>query len=103
MQKPYTKKAEKVLEIAKKASRSMHHSYIGTEHLLIGLLGEGSGAAAKVLSSAGVDEERILELIENLIAPSGNVIVADAGGYSPRTLRVLENAQKRQSVLKMKK
>lgn len=94
MQKPYTKKAEKVLEIAKKASRSMHHSYIGTEHLLIGLLGEGSGAAAKVLSSAGVDEERILELIENLIAPSGNVIVADAGGYSPRTIRVLENAAK---------
>lgn len=94
MQKPYTKKAEKVLEIAKKASRSMHHGYIGTEHLLIGLLGEGSGAAAKVLSSAGVDEERILELIENLIAPSGNVIVADAGGYSPRTLRVLENAAK---------
>ena len=72
----------------------MHHSYIGTEHLLIGLLGEGSGAAAKVLSSAGVDEERILELIENLIAPSGNVITADAGGYSPRTLRVLENAAK---------
>ena len=94
MQKPYTKKAEKVLEIAKKASRSMHHSYIGTEHLLIGLLGEGSGAAAKVLSSAGVDEDRILELIENLIAPSGNVITADAGGYSPRTLRVLENAAK---------
>lgn len=94
MQKPYTKKAEKVLEIAKKASRSMHHSYIGTEHLLIGLLGEGSGAAAKVLSSAGVDEERILELIENLIAPSGNVITADAGGYSPRALRVLENAAK---------
>lgn len=94
MQKPYTKKAEKVLEIAKKASRSMHHSYIGTEHLLIGLLGEGSGAAAKVLSSAGVDEERILELIENLIAPSGNVITADAGGYSPRTIRVLENAAK---------
>lgn len=94
MQKPYTKKAEKVLEIAKKASRSMHHSYIGTEHLLIGLLGEGSGTAAKVLSSAGVDEERILELIENLIAPSGNVITADAGGYSPRTLRVLENAAK---------
>lgn len=72
----------------------MHHSYIGTEHLLIGLLGEGSGAAAKVLSSVGVDEERILELIENLIAPSGNVITADAGGYSPRTLRVLENAAK---------
>ena len=94
MQKPYTKKAEKVLEIAKKTSRSMHHSYIGTEHLLIGLLGEGSGAAAKVLSSVGVDEERILELIENLIAPSGNVITADAGGYSPRTLRVLENAAK---------
>ena len=103
MQKPYTKKAEKVLEIAKKASRSMHHSYIGTEHLLIGLLGEGSGAAAKVLSSAGVDEERILELIENLIAPSGNVITADAGGYSPRTLRVLENAAKEAERVKNEK
>lgn len=103
MQKPYTKKAETVLEIAKKASRSMHHSYIGTEHLLIGLLGEGSGAAAKVLSSAGVDEERILELIENLIAPSGNVIVADAGGYSPRTLRVLENAAKEAECFKNEK
>ena len=103
MQKPYTKKAEKVLEIAKKASRSMHHSYIGTEHLLIGLLGEGSGAAAKVLSSAGVDEERILELIENLIAPSGNVIVADAGGYSPRILRVLENAAKEAELFKNEK
>ena len=81
----------------------MHHSYIGTEHLLIGLLGEGSGAAAKVLSSAGVDEERILELIENLIAPSGNVIVADAGGYSPRTLRVLENAAKEAECFKNEK
>ena len=47
MQKPYTKKAEKVLEIAKKASRSMHHSYIGTEHLLIGLLGEGSESSSE--------------------------------------------------------
>ena len=40
MQKPYTKKAEKVLEIAKKASRSMHHSYIGTEHILIAMIKE---------------------------------------------------------------
>ena len=94
MRLPYTVKAKKAIDLAGKMSKSLHHSYIGTEHLLIGLLGEGSGAAAKVLSSAGVDEERILELIENLIAPSGNVITADAGGYSPRTLRVLENAAK---------
>lgn len=94
MQKPYTKKAEKVLETAKKASKSMHHSYIGTEHLLIGLVGEGTGAAAKVLAAAGVEKDSILDLIETLIAPSGNVMLKDAEGYSPRTIRVLENAEK---------
>ena len=53
MHKPYTKQAQKVIELTTKAARSMHHNYIGTEHLLLGLLKEGSGVAACVLMDAG--------------------------------------------------
>ena len=55
MQKPYTEKAKKAMELAGKSSKMMHHNYIGTEHLLLGLLKEGSGVAAKVLMSMGVE------------------------------------------------
>lgn len=93
MQKPYTEKAKKAMELAGKSSKMMHHNYIGTEHLLLGLLKEGSGVAAKVLMSMGVEENKIMDLIESLIAPSVGVAILDAEGYSPRTLRVLEAAQ----------
>ena len=93
MQKPYTEKAKKAMELAGKSSKMMHHNYIGTEHLLLGLLKEGSGVAAKVLMSMGVEEKKIMDLIESLIAPSAGVAILDAEGYSPRTLRVLEAAQ----------
>lgn len=93
MQKPYTEKAKKAMELAGKSSKMMHHNYIGTEHLLLGLLKEGSGVAAKVLMSMGVEENKIMDLIESLIAPSAGVAILDAEGYSPRTLRVLEVAQ----------
>ena len=84
MHKPYTKQAQKVIELTTKAARSMHHNYIGTEHLLLGLLKEGSGVAACVLMDAGVEEPRLVELIEDLIAPSSDVAVLDRKGYSPR-------------------
>lgn len=93
MQKPYTEKAKKAMELAGKSSKMMHHNYIGTEHLLLGLLKEGSGVAAKVLMSMGVEENKIMDLIESLIAPSAGVAILDAEGYSPRTLRVLEATQ----------
>ncbi|MCI5741292.1 MAG: ATP-dependent Clp protease ATP-binding subunit [Lachnospiraceae bacterium] len=93
MQKPYTEKAKKAMELAGKSSKMMHHNYIGTEHLLLGLLKEGSGVAAKVLMSMGVEENKIMDLIESLIAPSAGVAILDVEGYSPRTLRVLEVAQ----------
>lgn len=80
MHKPYTKQAQKVIELTTKAARSMHHNYIGTEHLLLGLLKEGSGVAACVLMDAGVEETRLVELIEDLIAPSSDVAVLDRKG-----------------------
>ena len=61
MHKPYTEKAKKVIELTTKAAKKMHHNYIGTEHLLLGLLKEGTGVAACVLMDEGVEEERLVE------------------------------------------
>ena len=92
MNRPYTAKAKKALALAGKMSRNLHHNYIGTEHLLLGLLREGSGVAACVLMSNGVEEDKLVQLIEDLIAPSSDVMVMDRDGYSPKTQKVLERA-----------
>lgn len=94
MHKPYTEKAKKVLELTGKISKKMHHNYIGTEHLLVGLLKESTGVAACVLMDVGLEEKRLLELIEDLIAPSSNVVVLDKKGFSPRIEHLLEVADK---------
>ena len=92
MQKSFTGKAQKALKLAEKASKMMQHNYVGTEHLLLGLLREGTGVAANVLMDNGVDANQLLELIESLIAPSGQTAVKDADGWTPRAEQILENA-----------
>ncbi|MCI5620059.1 MAG: ATP-dependent Clp protease ATP-binding subunit [Lachnospiraceae bacterium] len=92
MNKPYTKQVKKVLELMTKAAKAMNHNYIGTEHLLLGLLREGQGVAACVLADAGVEEKSLVQMIEDLIAPSSDVVVLDKKGYSPRLMHILENA-----------
>ncbi len=92
MHKQYTQKAKKALELTGKVSRMMHHNYIGTEHLLVGLLKETTGVASCVLMDAGVEEDKLLELIEDLIAPSSQVAVVDKKGFSPRIAHVLDAA-----------
>lgn len=67
----------------------MHHSYIGTEHILLGLLKEGTGVASQVLADNGVEYDKVLELIEELIAP-GNAVAVLEDGLSPRAAHVLE-------------
>ena len=94
MQLPYTVKAKKAVTIAGKMSKSLHHNYIGTEHLLIGLLKENSGVAAKILNENGVELDKIVDLIKELIAPAEGTTVAESDGYSPRAAKVLENAEK---------
>ncbi len=91
MQTSYTAKAKKAVDIAARMSRSLHHNYIGTEHILLGLLKEGTGVACQVLRDNGVETEKVLELIEELIAPSSPVALQEEG-YSPRAARVLEGA-----------
>ena len=94
MRLPYTVKAKKAIDLAGRMSKSLHHNYIGTEHLLLGLLKEETGVAAQVLKENGVELNKVLDLIEELIAPNGGTAVMEYDGYSPRAEKVLENAQK---------
>lgn len=94
MHKQYTGQAKKALELAEKISRKLKHNYIGTEHILAGLLQERTGVAAQVLLDNQVDERKLLEMIEELIAPGEGMMLMEADGYSPRTQKVLETAQK---------
>ncbi len=90
----FTAKAREAISIAVNAAGSLGHNYVGTEHLLIGLLHEGTGAAAKVLLENGVREEKVLELVSQLISPNQSVGMAEKNGYTPSARRVLENSYK---------
>ena len=85
----YTIKAEKVLELAGKVSKELKHGYVGTEHLLLGLIREGTGTAAKVLESNGVKQEDIIGLIEKQIAPSDTVCIRERDGFTPKAEEIL--------------
>lgn len=88
----FTNKAKQALDYARQAAGEFGHNYVGTEHILIGLLREGSGVAAQVLQNHGVDANRVHELVKQLIAPGGSVSVQEPTGYTPRATRVLENS-----------
>lgn len=90
---PYTDKAKKALNYANRLSRSSGCNYVGTEHILAGLLKEGTGVAAEVLTANNVELEALLKLIDELVAASEEVTVADRDGYSPRTQMVLDRAR----------
>lgn len=90
---PYTDKAKKALNYANRLSRSSGCNYVGTEHILAGLLKEGTGVAAEVLTANNVELEALLKLIDELVAAGGEVTVADRDGYSPRTQMVLDRAR----------
>ncbi len=90
----YTIKAKKAIDTAGRISKTMQHNYIGTEHLMIGLLKEGTGTAAKVLNENGVELKKVMELIKELIAPEGEVQLLETDGYSPKTQNVLAAAEK---------
>ena len=94
MQAKFTRQAKAALQIAESAARSWKHSYIGTEHILVGLLKEQEGTAGKILEEFGVDPKKLETLITQLIAPSGVLVAEKAAGYSPRAQRIKEQAVK---------
>ena len=87
----FTKSSENVLSIANDLAQDMGHNYIGTEHILYGLVVESSGVASKVLENQGVSSELVLERIETLIGSSEEPIIQIIG-FTPRSKRILENA-----------
>ena len=93
MSTQYTNQAKTAVKYAEKTARRCKHSYIGTEHLLAGLLHEEEGTAGMVLRDMGISEERLMEMIRKLVAPEeSNVLTADRAGYTPRAARMLEGA-----------
>ena len=70
---PFTPRAKRVLELAIDEARQLGHNYVGTEHLLLGLIREGEGVAAQVLSELGVDRKRVREEVLRLLGPSATM------------------------------
>ncbi len=91
----YTEQAKKALALARKSSKELNQNYVGCEHILLGLLKEGTGVASQVLKGNNVHESNILELIRQLIAPDEEQLttsIAERDGMTPRALHVLEIA-----------
>ncbi len=85
----FTERAQKALLYAQEEARGLGHNYVGTEHLLLGLLREDGGAAAQVLKSMGIENEKIREQVEKLVG-KGSFNFTEGFGYTPRTKRVME-------------
>ena len=95
MRNKFTKQAQTALTLAKAAAIDFELGYIGTEHLLLGLLSETEGTAGRVLEEFQVDGKKLVELIDKLVTPAevGNVTEIEMKPvYSPRTEKVLESA-----------
>ena len=94
MQFGYTEKAETALKYAERCARTLKQGYVGTEHILVGLLKEGTGVAAGVLEDNGVSLEQVMDMIRDLIAFEGGTAIKERGGYSPRAEKILEEAHR---------
>lgn len=88
----FTQNAKAALMLAERFAKRMHQGYVGCEHILLGLVEEGSGTASVVLQENGVDAAKIREMIRDLIAFDSGILLDDKEKYSPRALAVLEDA-----------
>ncbi|NLL80521.1 MAG: ATP-dependent Clp protease ATP-binding subunit [Clostridiales bacterium] len=88
----FTQKAENALRLAELAAKEFRQNYIGTEHILLGLLRERTGVAANVMFDNGVDESQVMEMIRDLIAPENPLALKERDGYSPRSRKILEES-----------
>ena len=100
MQNRFTKKVQKVLNDAGKAAKELGHNYVGTEHLLVALI-RNSGVASEVLRANGVEEQKILDLIDETISTDSGVLVADEGRFTPRAQKVISMAREEADKLKI--
>lgn len=94
MQSQFTEKARQALTLAAQSAAKLKQGYVGTEHILVGLIKEQTGVAAQVLFENGVEEQKVLNIVKELIAFDGGIALKDREGYSPRALKVLEEAHR---------
>ncbi len=92
MLEQFTDSAREALRLARQTAKACHHSYIGSEHLLLGLLKEPRGTAGVILKEFRVEEEKLTELMRQLVSEDGGVITADREGYTPRAEGILRNS-----------
>ena len=88
----YTEQANEVLRIAKAAAKELHHPYVGTEHLLLGLRKVYTGVAGQVLAANGLEEENIYKVVDELISPVGDVTFKESPEFSPRLSYILNES-----------
>ena len=88
----FTARAEKALEYAQEIAMELGHNYIGTEHLLYGLVEEGTGVASKVLENQGLTSEKVKQSIEEIVGVGDEIEDANQISFTPRSKRVIENA-----------
>lgn len=84
----FTKRARNVLTLAQEEARRFQHTYIGTEHLLLGLVREGEGVAAQVLSNLGVEVDQVRHAVEAIIGRGERIVLGEVG-LTPRAKKVI--------------
>ncbi len=88
----FTERVRKVMYLAREEAGRLQHDYIGTEHLLLGIVREGEGIAATVLHNLGLDLDQIRQAVENMVSGSGGTLTIGEIPFTPRAKRVLELA-----------
>ncbi|MFH1278368.1 MAG: ATP-dependent Clp protease ATP-binding subunit [Candidatus Eisenbacteria bacterium] len=88
----FTERVRKVMYLAREEAGRLQHDYIGTEHLLLGIVREGEGIAATVLNNLGLDLDQIRQAVENMVSGSGGTLTIGEIPFTPRAKRVLELA-----------
>ncbi len=94
MESRFTVMAADALKLAKRTARSLKLNYVGTEHILMGLILEDGSVASRILIDNGIDENRMMDMIRDLIVPDSSVRTLDKDGFSPRAEKVLEEAHR---------
>ncbi|MFH1368276.1 MAG: ATP-dependent Clp protease ATP-binding subunit [Elusimicrobiota bacterium] len=92
MSNRFTDRVQRVIIIAQEEAKRLNHDYVGTEHLLLGLVAMGEGVAAKVLANLGIDLRRVRAEVEKLVGTGENVMLLGEIPFTPRAKKVLELA-----------
>src|SRR5260221_10014554 len=87
----FTERARKVLSLAQEEAQRFNHTYIGTEHLLLGLVREGDGVAAKVLAGLGVELNKVRSAVEQVVGRGDRIVLGEIG-LTPGAKKAIELA-----------